>query len=127
MGLCALLAFGLNTTSLVAQDPAVHSEWVALEESPKLIDVSYRVITCTGANPEIHFNVFNENASAQSLSFSLEITDNGSGNKTTVSVTNLSLSSAEMRIASCDAYPELKIAVPDGFNPSNLSLHISYL
>lgn len=115
--------------SAFAQSPTYHQGWTMLEEHPSQIDVSYAVVQCTStSSSEIYLHIFNENPTAQSVSFTLTIEDPATSNTSTYTVTNFSLSVAEMVKAECGSTSNsvLKTAVPSGFNPATLTVDISY-
>ena len=129
--LFSLLALVLMSLagSAFAQSPTYHQGWTTLEEHPNHIDVSYAVVQCdSNSGSEIVFHVFNENPSTQLLSFTVEIEDDATGNTSTYSVTNLSLGLGAMLQAECGSTvnSSLRTAVPSGYNPSSLTVDITY-
>tara|TARA_B110000211_G_C14062891_1_gene546411 strand:- start:1402 stop:1803 length:402 start_codon:yes stop_codon:yes gene_type:complete len=123
--LVAMLAFG-NVSQ--AQGDVIHSDWKALEESPKLIDVSYRVATCDGNEAQIHLHVFNENVSPQEVSFKLHLTDED-GNTGDIEANGIKMDLAEMRNAECGSTDntDLIFSIPTGINQNKFSVTITYL
>lgn len=111
---------------LRAQNEVVIHDWTALEESAQHIDVSYRIVQCQqGENGQIQLSIFNENAVAKTISFSLEITD-GNGESATIEFNDLSLNIGEMRMASCSDYPEITVDLPTNIDGSSANILIHY-
>ena len=126
LGVSAL--FLSASISLSAQSGKIYSDWQGLEESPKLIDVSYRILDCTeGGDTEVHLHVFNENTTDQSISFTLNLKDSV-GNVASIDVSDVQMKMAEMRSAECGSTEnsDLKFAFPTGLNKETTTITITY-
>lgn len=122
-----LFTFCIGGT-VMAQQPTFDQGWTILEESANQVDVSFAVVQCTAGSSEIHLHVFNENPTAQVVSFTIELTNPSDGATATHTVTNLSLTLGQMIQAECGstANSNLKFAVPSGFDPAALTVDITY-
>ena len=123
----ALFTFGIGSTAM-AQQPTFDQGWTILEESANQVDVSYAVVQCTAGTSEIHLHVFNENPTAQVVNFTIEVTNPADGSTASHAVSNLNMSLGEMLHAECgsSANANLKFAVPAGFDPTALTVDITY-
>lgn len=107
--------------------PVIYKEWALLGESKTQMDVSYRVIKCTTIN-QVHLFIFNENPADQTAIFDVEITNNSDGLKFTKSI-NYALKSAMMYKAECDSdasFDALKLDLPSSYDPTNLTVKITF-
>jgi hypothetical protein len=129
--LYAFIALMLGLPGLIhAQtkpEPVVYQDWITLEESLTLIDVSYRVIKCSNAI-QIHLLVFNENNIDQTAHFELEIINNS--NKVSFKKEiNYATTKATIYKAECDSdnsLDKLKFELPSNFDPKNITVKITY-
>lgn len=114
--------------SLSAQSEKIYSDWKGLEESPKLVDVSYRILACSDDNQtQVHLHVFNENSVDQTVNFILQLKDS-EGNTAEIEVNGVQMKMAEMRSAECGLSDnaDLKFAFPAGLNQENTTITITY-
>lgn len=108
-------------------DPVIYKDWTFLGESKTHIDVEYRVVKCNGVN-QIHFFVFNESPDSREIRFEVEITNNVTAQKVLKEVV-FTADKAAMHRAECASdvlLDKLKINVPENFNPSDLTLKITF-
>ena len=127
----AVISLGLVTICLfqaqAQEGPEYIQGWAPLEEAEFHFDVMFAVVKCSpGAEPVILLNAFNEGGNVQSIGFTLALED-ASGNKATIEVPKFEIGNADMQIATCEGdAPHLKLAMPDGINPANFSIEITY-
>ena len=119
----------LVVTGFGASAQTTYQNWTALPDSPTHLEVSWSTSKCIpilGAD-EIRLNVFNESGAARTADFTLTISDAGQTDVIYV-VSGLSLTAGKSIQADCGETvpPELIIPVPAGFNPSTLTISISY-
>lgn len=122
-------AFLLLGSAAMAQGSVFYSDWIVLEESSRMLDVSYRVLKCPGANADqIYLNLFNENKDVTTTSFELEVTDVQSGNSKKYLISNYQIDFGSMHIPDCanNDYAELRLDLPTGFDPENITVEIYY-
>jgi len=127
----AIVTFSLLffATGLSAQDATsnevVYQEWQLLGESPKIIDVSARVVACDDVK-QILLNVFNENTIDQDINFTITV-KNTDGNQITKTI-NLSIANMQMHVAKCgdNTFDNIKINIPDGYDASKVKLSIVF-
>ncbi len=122
-----LMALPALTKAQSDGNPVIYKEWALLGESKTFLDVSYRIIKCTSV-VQIHLNVFNESPKDQTANFDIEITNNNDGQKVTKSIT-YSLKMATMYKADCDSessFDALKIDLPNGYDPTNITTKITF-
>lgn len=108
-------------------EPQVYKEWQMLDESKTMIDVSYRVLKCSETN-QIHLMIFNENVIDQNAQFSLEVTDETSGQKL-VKDFDFATTKATMYKADCSnntLLSALKFALPSDYDPAKLSVKLTF-
>jgi hypothetical protein len=126
-----LLFFSAITVSNAQSRPEttrdeIIKEWAFLGESKTQLDVSYRVIKCSGTG-EVHIQIFNENPKDQVARFDIEIT-NTDGTKFTKEIT-YSVDKAAIVQPACDSEPylnDLKISVPANYDLQNLKVKIIF-
>lgn len=112
----------------MAQSPTTYQNWQALPDSPTHLEVSWCTCQCTPSDAdEIRLFVFNESGNARTADFTLTVSDQGQAD-VTYNVSNLNLSPGSAIQADCggSAPSELSTNVPTGFNPSTLSISITY-
>lgn len=112
----------------MAQNPTTYQSWTALPDSPSHLEVSWTTCKCTPTSAdEIRLFVFNESGSARTADFTLTISDQGQTD-VTYTVAQLALSPGEAVQADCGTTTpaELTTGIPTGFNPSTLSITITY-
>jgi hypothetical protein len=123
-----LLAICGNSERSLAQEPdTIYQHWLFLGEDTSRIDVSYRVVKCTSTSAnQVHLSVFNENPTAKPVSFTVTVKDNSS-NATTTQQVSYQASAASMDRADCSSgYANLKINLPSGYNPGNITVSITF-
>lgn len=118
----------MGFSNLSQAQSTTQSNWMALEESPKLIDISYRVMKCEDNQPKIHLHVFNENTTEQEVNFQLHLVDDA-GNKGEIEAKGIKMKLAEMRNADCGSTDntDLIFPIPSGINTENFKVTITYL
>lgn len=123
-----LLAICGNSEKSMAQEPdTVYQHWLFLGEDTSRIDVSYRVVKCTSTSGnQVHLSVFNENPTAKAVSFTVTVKDNSSNATTTHQVSYQAAAAAMDRADCSSSYSNLKINLPSGYNPANLTVSITF-
>lgn len=124
----ALFVFCGSSQKCLAQEPdSVYKNWNILgEDTANHVDISYRIVQCTSTSAnQVHLSVFNENPSTKSVSFTVTIKDNSS-NATSTSQISYQVSPAAMDRADCSSSGSLKINIPSGYNPANLTVSITF-
>lgn len=108
-------------------DPVIYQDWKFLGENPQQIEIEYRIIKCSDT-PQVHLFIFNENGVDKTVQLSIEITNKDDNQKVTSDFTFLA-GRMKMYKALCDSdasLESLKINVPTGYNPANLSVKITF-
>lgn len=111
-----------------AQVLTTYQNWTALPDSPTHLEVSWTTCKCNPAEAdEIRLFVFNESGDSRTADFTLTISDEGQ-EAVTYTVTGLSMRPGESIQADCfsSASESLVFPVPTGFNPSTLTISITY-
>jgi hypothetical protein len=131
--LLLLLLFAPAITFLKAQSKTetatkdeVIKEWAFIGESKTQLDVSYRVVKCSGSG-QVHLQIFNENPNNQVGKFQISI-QNGDSEKFTKDIT-FSVDRAAIVQPDCNsegALTDLKIAVPANYDLNNLRVKIVF-
>ena len=104
----------------------VFKEWTMLAESPNMVDVFYKVLTCNNKN-QIHLTVLNESPKDQVVQFDLEIS-NPAGEKISKKI-SLDLPQGRSSRAECtleETLNNLKIDLPDNFYPYTVKLKVIF-
>lgn len=125
-----LLLFSAAITLTKAQSrpetrDEIIKEWAFLGESKTQLDVSYRVIKCSGTG-EVHLQIFNESPKDQVAKFDIEIY-NTDGTKFTKEVT-FSVDRAAIVQPTCGEtnLNDLKISLPANYNLQELKVKIIF-
>ena len=108
-------------------DPVIYKDWQFLGENPQQIEIEYRIIKCTDT-PQLHLFIFNENIVDKTVQLSIEITNKDDNQKVTLDLTFLA-DKMKMYKALCDSdasLESLKLNIPVGYNPANLSVKITF-
>lgn len=126
--LLVLLFFSFK--SFAQTEDVTYKEWGLLAESKTQIDISYRIIKCAASGTkQLQLQIFNESPRAQVASFDLEITNKADGSKTTKTI-SFSLSMGRIYTPSCsaseDGMADLKIDLPADYDPTNLSVKLTF-
>ena len=129
--LLLLLLFIPAMTFLKAQSrpetkDEVIKEWAFLGESKTQLDISYRVIKCSGAG-EIHLQIFNENPNDQTARFEISVV-NPDGESFTRRIA-FSVERAAIVQPDCNSegtLKDLKISVPSGYDLTGLKVKIVF-
>lgn len=127
LSLVLLASITFSALSAQTSEPQVYKEWQMLEESKTMIDVSYRVLKCSETN-QIHLMVFNENVMDQNARFSLEVTEEVSGQKL-VKDFDFAATKATMYKADCSnntLLGALKFDLPSNYDPTKLSVKLTF-
>lgn len=127
--LLGLVLFLTATISASAQSSAekIYKDWSDHIESKNIVDVSYRILKCNGVD-QVHFLVFNENTIDQQVAFSVEITNEATKAKVTKEV-SFAATKATIYKAECDSdskLANLKLTLPEGYNPETTSIKITF-
>ncbi len=99
--------------------------WTRYLETKNHIDINYRIIQCGTNKPQMHLQVFNESKIDQAIKFQVTITAAG-GQSFTTDV-SLATKKATTYIAWCDSdasTDKLKITLPQGYKPDEISVKI---
>jgi hypothetical protein len=117
----------LLSLSLFAQanDETVYKDWQVNPESKNEVQVSYRLVKCQGVN-QVHLKLVSSNAANQLVEFTVTIS-----NSETESITknvSYSVSNGSATAASCSSISlgALKVDMPGGYDPSKVSVKISF-
>ena len=126
---CLILLMVFNSAKLTAQalPQEVYKDWSDHIESEKIVDVSYRIIKCNGVD-QIHFLVFNENTIDQQVTFTVDIVNNVTGEKTAKEISFTATKSTVYK-ALCEqdtTLNYLKINLPVGYNPLQTTVTITF-
>jgi len=127
LSLTAVMALFMGTS--FAQTPVIHQDWTSFEESSKFLDVAYCIVQCTPTSKAlIHLELMNENHNVTHTTFVLHIKDVGTGQTKDVTVSNYNIPYMHIHRPECTNadYQDLRIEVPSGFNPADLTLEITY-
>jgi hypothetical protein len=129
---CLLTFICLGLTHFVQaqnQPKITHKSWTSLGETSNRIDVSYSVVKCDLGSPnQVLISILNENATAQNLSMTLLIKNN-SNNVSFSSTITFSAGAAAMVKPDCSvstATAPLKITLPAGYNPADLTVTATF-
>ncbi|KAF0242729.1 MAG: hypothetical protein FD136_97 [Chitinophagaceae bacterium] len=125
--IAVLLALPAMSNAQTPGNPVIYKDWEMIVESLTLIDVSYRSIKCVSTN-QVHLMIFNENSKPQKALFDLEITDVATGEKFTKEI-NFDCATATVYKALCEsetALDPLKINLPTNFNPSAITVKVTF-
>ena len=107
-------------------EPVIYQDWKFLGENPQQIEIEYRIIKCSTI-PQVHLYLFNENPVEKTVLLTVEITNNDDNQKITKEVT-FKAALGGMFKALCDSdasLDALKVDVPSGYNPANLTVKIT--
>ncbi len=128
IGLFIALIF-IPFVGINAQALTEYQNWTSFPDSPTHLEVSWKTCNCLAipGKDEIRLLIFNETSEARTADFTLTISDSGQTDVTHV-ISGLPMSNGQMEEAECGkiARPELTIPVPAGFNPSTLTITITY-
>ena len=108
-------------------EPVIYQDWKFLGENPQQLEIEYRIIKCTDT-PQLHLFIFNENIVDKTVQLLVEITNKDDNQKVTLEVTFLA-DKMKMYKALCDSdtsLDALKLNIPIGYNPANLSVKITF-
>jgi len=119
----------LVSTVVFAQNgDIVYKEWSFLGESKTQLDISYKLVRCSGSNTnQLFLQIFNENPNAQVARFDLEITNNSDSAKTTKEI-NFPVTMGRIYTPTCgdQSLSDLKIDLPAAYDPTNLSVKLTF-
>lgn len=124
MLLSGLASFSFTT---LQSSEVIYKDWTHIAESPKHYEVEYRVVNC-GSQDQIQLFLFNENIEQLKAEFSLEIVNTADGRKTVKEVAFV-MDKMTMYKTLCDSGTELdalKIPVPAGYDPKNITLKVIF-
>ena len=93
------------------------------------MDVSARIAKCSATSPnEVQMFIFNEGSENNAISFVVTVVDNDSNESFNTTI-NYTVNRATMVKATCDGDPTLnalKIALPESYNPNNLTISVTF-
>ncbi len=131
-----LLAFALMLCVFVFSEAkaqnnpnTIYKEWVMLGESATHVDVSCRIVKCGLTTPnQIHLSVFNESASAQTTNMTIVVKNNATNTtfSTQISYTSAVAALVKADCSSSTSTNSLKIDLPAGYDPNNLTVTITF-
>ncbi len=101
---------------------SVYKEWQVLPDSKNSVEIFYCVVKCNGAN-KVQLMIFNDGTEDQNIQISLDITNNADNQHFSVNKKFLAQKGVFHK-ATCDldALRELKITLPDTYDPSRISV-----
>gem|GEM_PF-3351114 len=122
--LCLMTSYSLSAQSESAGDITFHQGWTQLpEDAERHTEVAYAVVNCNQSDV-ILFNIFNETGDQKDIALTIHIVD---GEQTfDLEFAKRSFGPTEMLVGECHLDNEAKIAVPDGMNPSSLTVSVTY-
>lgn len=107
----------------------VYKDWLRAAESANHVDVSTRIVQCDAASaPQVQLFIFNEGSNNPVVSMNVLITNND-GNQSFTTTVVKSVEKGTMIQPKCDsdtATEGLKINLPEGYNPSNLTISVTF-
>lgn len=121
-----LLISSLSASSFAQTPPAqketVYKDWQMLSDSKNLVEIFYCVVKCNGES-KIYLKIFNDGSGDQDIKISLAIMNDADKKHFTVSK-KIFAKKGVFHIATCDSdtLSELKITLPDTFDPSGISV-----
>ncbi len=119
------------SSNLFAQEVSEteYKGWLFVGESKNHVDVSARIVKCSEASAaQVHLFIFNEGSESNDIRFSITVTDVESSKSFTTDI-NHKVERAMMLRALCDndkSLNDLKINLPAGYNPNNLTISINF-
>lgn len=123
---CILLISSLSTSVSAQTSPAqketVYKDWQMLSDSKNVVEIFYCVVKCNGEN-KIYLKIFNDGIADQDINVALEIMNNADSKSFTISK-KIAAKKRVFHIATCDSdtLSELKITLPNNFDPSGISV-----
>lgn len=119
----------LNKVNAQEASETVYKDWLFVAESKNHVDVSARIVKCSEASAkQVHLFIFNEGSESSDIKFIVTITDVEGGNSFNTEVKH-KVERAEMVRANCDnnkALNDLKISLPENYNPNNIKISITF-
>lgn len=104
-------------------------DWSALGEASNHIDVAYAIIKCSLTSPaQVHLSLLNENPSNQSLNMTVTVKNNATNASFSTPIT-FSLNPAALVKPDCTsntATNALKINIPAGYDPNQLTVSVTF-
>jgi hypothetical protein len=117
----------LLSLSLFAQanDETVYKDWQANAESKNEIQVSYRLVKCQGVN-QVHLKLVSSSAANQLMEFTVTVSN--SETESIIKNVSYTVSNGSEIAASCSAISlgALKVDMPGGYDPSKVSVKITF-
>jgi len=100
----------------------VYKEWQVLPNSKNMVEIFYSIVKCGNEN-KVNLMIFNDSSSDQDIQFALDIINTADNQHFTVTK-KFSAKKGVFHKAVCDneALSELKISLPDTYNPSGISI-----
>ncbi len=126
-----LFSTTIFSSNVFAQEVSetVYKDWLFVGESKNHVDVSARIVKCSEASAtQVHLFIFNEGSASNDIRFTITVTDVESSKSFTTAI-NHKVETAEMLRALCDndkSLSDLKINLPAGYNPNNLTISINF-
>ena len=100
--------------------------WTRSIETKEHIDINYRIIQCGINKPQLHLQVYNESKIDQVIKFQVIISQENGKYFTTEIL--LDTKKASSYVAWCDSdltTDKLKITIPEGYKPEEVSVKIN--
>ena len=109
-----------QTSSIAAEK--VYKEWNVLPGTKNMVEIFYSVVKCNGVN-KINLMVFNDGAGDGEIEIALAITNDADDRHFSFNK-KFSARKGVFHKATCesDALSELKITLPDGYDPSRITV-----
>lgn len=107
----------------------IFKSWIAVAESSNHIDVSYCVVKCGINTPnQVFISLFNENPTPQTVNMTV-IIKNNSNDESFTSTISYNAGAAKLVKPDCsvnEATSALKINLPQGYDPENISVTVNF-
>ncbi len=102
--------------------------WTRSIETKDHVDINYRIIQCGMSSPQLHLQIYNESKIDQTLKFQVIISaENGQSFTSEVSIDTKKASSYVAWCDSDSSTDKLKITIPEGYKPADVSVKIALL
>ena len=129
--LFVVLSTMLSTSAIYAQAPTetVYKDWLRAAESANHVDVSTRIVKCDENSPaQVQLFIFNEGSSNPVINMNVTIVNNDGAQSFSTNVIK-NVEKGTMIQPTCEsnaATDGLKISLPEGYNPSNLTVTVTF-
>ncbi|MBL7809995.1 MAG: hypothetical protein JNN28_19385 [Saprospiraceae bacterium] len=121
-----LCSFAITQAEAQVAPNKTYQDWQSVENGADLEDFSWRVVAC-GQENCILFSVFNEQPVDRVIDFHAVIADPLSGNSFEFDFNEMVPAVTSIK-ADCSGafFPNLKVALPNGYDPKTITVTISY-